>query len=97
VQRDGQTITGTAETAQASSVLLSLPVLASMLAALTHRDADPTAAIHLLRGTLAGMTGFVAVCQIVLLITRAPSAPVFWTATVVALLAQAPALRARSA
>jgi hypothetical protein len=82
----------------AGGILAALPVLASVLAVLTHRDAGAGAAIALLRGTLAGMTGFVAFCQIVaLLITHAPLVPVFAGATLAALLAQTPALRARQA
>lgn len=82
----------------AGGILAALPVLASVLAVLTHRDAGAEAAVALLRGTLAGMAGFVAFCQIVaLLITHAPLVPVFAGATVAALLAQAPALRARRA
>lgn len=80
----------------AGGILAALPVLASVLAVLTHRDAGAEAAIALLRGTLAGMTGFVAFCQIVaLLITRAPPVPVFAGATLAAVLAQAPALLVR--
>ena len=80
----------------ATGILAALPVLASVLAVLTHRDAGAEAAIALLRGSLAGMTGFVAFCQIVaLLITRAPLVPVFAAATLAAVLAQAPAFRAR--
>lgn len=82
----------------AGGILAALPVLASVLAVLTHRDAGGQAAIAFLRGTLAGMTGFVAFCLIVaLLITRAPLVPVFAGATLAALLAQAPALRAGQA
>jgi hypothetical protein len=80
----------------AGGILGALPVLASLLAVLTHRGIGAEAAVALLRGTLAGMTGFVAFCQIVaLLITREPLVPVFAAATLAALLAQAPALRAR--
>jgi hypothetical protein len=82
----------------AGGILAALPVLASVLAVLTHRDAGAEAAVALLRGILAGMAGFVAFCQIVaLLITRAPLVPVFAGATLAALLAQTPALRARRA
>jgi hypothetical protein len=81
----------------AGGILAALPVLASVLAVVTHRDAGPQAAVALLRGTLAGMAGFVAFCQIVaLLITRTPLVPAFAVATGVALLAQAPALRVRA-
>jgi hypothetical protein len=82
----------------AGGILAALPVLASVLAVLTHRGAGAEAAVAMLRGTLAGMAGFIAFCQIVaLLITRAPLVPVFAGATLAALLAQTPALRARQA
>jgi hypothetical protein len=82
----------------AGGILAALPVLASVLAVLTHRGAGAEAAVALLRGTLAGMAGFIAFCQIVaLLITRAPLVPVFAGATLAALLAQTPAVRARQA
>ncbi len=78
----------------AGGMLAALPVLASVLAVVTHRHSGSQAAVALLRGTLAGMAGFVAFCQIVaLLITRAPLVPVFAGATLAALLAQVPALR----
>jgi hypothetical protein len=77
-------------------ILAALPALASVLAVLTHRDAGAHAAVAMLRGTLAGMVGFVAFCQIIaLFITRAPAVPVFAAATLTALLAQAPTLRPR--
>jgi hypothetical protein len=80
----------------AGGILAALPVLASLLAVLTHRDAGGRAAVELLRGTLSGMAGFVAFCEIVaLLVTRAPLVPAFLAATLAALLAQAPALRVR--
>jgi hypothetical protein len=79
-------------------ILAALPVLASVLTVLTHREAGAVAAVALLRGTIAGMAGFVAFCLIVaVLITRAPVVPAFAVATIVALLAQAPALRGREA
>ena len=79
-------------------ILAALPVLASVLAVLAHRQAGAQAAVALLRGTLAGMAGFVAFCEIVaLLVTRAPVVTVFAGATLAALLAQTPALRARHA
>lgn len=46
-------------------LLAALPVLASILAVLSHRDDGPAAAAELLRGMLAGMAGFVAFCEIV--------------------------------
>ncbi len=77
-------------------ILAALPVLASVLVVLAHREAGAMAAVALLRGTLAGMGGFVAFCLIVaLLITRTPLVPAFAVATIVALVVQAPALRAR--
>jgi hypothetical protein len=82
----------------AGGVLSALPVLASVLVVLAHREAGALAAVALLRGTVAGMAGFVAFCQIVaLLVTRAPLVPVFAAATVVALLVQTPALRVKEA
>jgi hypothetical protein len=82
----------------AGGILAALPVLVSVLAVVTHRDAGAQATVALLRGTLAGMAGFVAFCQIVaLLITRAPLVPAFAVAIGAALLAQVPALRVRAA
>ncbi len=82
----------------AGGILAALPVLVSVLVVLAHREAGAAAAVVLLRGTLGGMAGFVAFCQIVaLLITRAPLVPAFTAATIVALLVQASALRARAA
>src|SRR5436309_1461951 len=46
-------------------MLAALPVLAYVLAVFTHRQLGSAAAIELLRGTLAGMVGFVAFCELV--------------------------------
>jgi hypothetical protein len=43
-------------------VLAALPVLASILAAFTHRQEGAVAVVALLRGMLAGMAGFVVFC-----------------------------------
>jgi uncharacterized membrane protein (GlpM family) len=46
-------------------VLTSLPILASVLAAFTHRDDGPHAVAALLRGIMVGMAGFVGFCALV--------------------------------
>lgn len=73
----------------AGGLLAALPVLASLLAVFTHREAGGAAAIQLLRGTLAGMAGFVAFCEVVAaLIVPAGAATAFAVATAVALCLQ---------
>ena len=73
-------------------VLAGLPVLASVLAAFTHRAYGSTAVVALLRGMTSGMAGFVGFCAVVaVLIVPAGIAPAFLvaggTAAVVQLLA----------
>jgi hypothetical protein len=71
-------------------MLAALPVLASVLAVFTHRAHGGPAVIALLRGTLAGMAGFVAFCEVVaVLIVRYGIAPAFGVATVAAVVVQA--------
>jgi hypothetical protein len=71
-------------------VLAAIPVLASVLAVLTHRKQGSGAVIALLRGMVAGMLGFVAFCEIIaLLIVPAGLATAFATATIAALVLQA--------
>jgi hypothetical protein len=70
-------------------LLAGLPVLASLLAIFTHREAGGAAAIEILRGTIVGMTGFVAFCVIVAAaIVSVGGAAAFAGATVAALLLQ---------
>ena len=70
-------------------MLAALPVLASVLAVLCHRDAGGDAAVVLLRGMLEGMAGFVAFCEVVaLLITHGGIAAALAAATAAALAAQ---------
>jgi hypothetical protein len=74
----------------AGGVLAALPAVASLLAVFTHREAGAAAAIELLRGTVIGMAGFVAFCQLVAVMIVPDGAPVaFAVATVAALLVQA--------
>ena len=82
----------------AGGVLAALPLLASLLAVFTHREAGPDAAVEVLRGTVFGMTGFVVFCQIVA-VTVVPYGPAmaFALATSAALLAQAAMTRYASA
>jgi hypothetical protein len=69
-------------------MLAALPVLASVLTVLTHRDGGGQAAVALLRGTVRGMAGFVAFCEVVcLLIARGGTAPALAAATAAALAA----------
>lgn len=71
-------------------MLAALPVLASVLAVFTHRAHGGPAVIALLRGTVAGMAGFVAFCEVVaVLIVRYGIAPAFGVATVAAVMMQA--------
>jgi hypothetical protein len=70
----------------AGGVLAALPVLASVLAIFTHRREGPGEAAALLRGMLAGMSGFVAFCEVVaVLIVPVGVGPALAAATVVAL------------
>jgi hypothetical protein len=46
-------------------LLAALPVLASTLAAFTHHDDGPLAAVALVRGMLEGMAAFVAFCAVI--------------------------------
>jgi hypothetical protein len=71
-------------------ILAALPVLASLLAVLTHRADGPGATISLLGGMLAGMIGFIAFCECVaLLVARYGIAPAFLSASLLAALVQA--------
>jgi hypothetical protein len=71
-------------------MLAALPVLASVLAAFTHRQHGPDAAIAMLRGMLAGMTSFVAFCAVVAVLgASAGTALSFAAATLSAIAAQA--------
>jgi hypothetical protein len=49
----------------AGGIIAALPVLTCILAAFTHASQGGAAAAQLLRGTLAGMAGFVAFCWLV--------------------------------
>lgn len=78
-------------------MLAALPVLASILAVYTQRESGSAAVIALLRGMLAGMAGFVAFCQVLLmLIVPNGTLPAFLAATAAALIAQAVAVHAQS-
>jgi uncharacterized membrane protein (GlpM family) len=91
--------------AVAGGILAALPVLASVLAVATHRRQGAGAVRALLRGMLAGMIGFVAFCEVlVLMLTPAGLPLAFALAAATALAVQAGALvasrqcsRARSA
>lgn len=78
--------------ATVAGVLAGLPVLASVLAATTHRRQGRTAALELLDGMLAGLGGFVAFCA-VFAATAVPwgVAPAFAAATAACLAVQAAA------
>jgi hypothetical protein len=70
-------------------ILAALPVLACVLAAFTHDQHGAAAVAQLLRGMLAGMTGFVAFCALVAgLVVPVGVAAAFALATVAALVAQ---------
>lgn len=69
-------------------ILAALPVLASALAVFTHRQHGGVAVIELLRGMLAGMTGFVAFCELIALTISDGLAAAFVSATVLALVVQ---------
>lgn len=74
-------------------MLAALPILASVLTVLTHREAGPEAALALLRGTIAGMGGFLAFCAaIALLITHHAALSTFLIATAAAVITQAGAV-----
>jgi hypothetical protein len=75
--------------ARLGGLLAALPVLASLLAVFTHRQAGAAAATEILRGTIVGMTGFVAFCVIVAAaIVPTGAAAAFAGATAAALLLQ---------
>jgi hypothetical protein len=77
-------------------MLAALPVLASMLAVFTHRQQGGAAASALLRGTLAGMAGFVTFVEVIgLLVVPAGLAPAFAAATVLAVAVQTVTIRLR--
>jgi hypothetical protein len=75
--------------AVAGGMVAALPVLASVLSVLTHREAGSLAVVTMLRGMLAGMVGFVAFYEVVaLLSTHASLTPTFAAATASALVVQ---------
>lgn len=75
--------------ATVGGLLAALPVLASLLAAFTHREAGSAAATEILRGTIVGMAGFVAFCVVVAATIVPAGGPVaFAGATAAALLLQ---------
>src|SRR5829696_8173652 len=62
----------------AAGALSALPVLASVLAASTHRRHGRDALLELLRGTVDGMAGFAVFCAVAgLLVARSGTAPAF--------------------
>ncbi len=69
-------------------MLAALPVLASILAVLSHREAGAEATVVLLRGMLAGMAGFVVFCATVAVLVTHGSAPAFAAATGAAVMVQ---------
>jgi uncharacterized membrane protein (GlpM family) len=74
-------------------VLTALPILASVLAAFTHRDDGPQAAATLLRGMMVGMAGFVGFCALVAVMVVPAGVPMaFGIATGGAVAIQAAAL-----
>jgi hypothetical protein len=80
--------------AVAGGILAALPVLASVLAVATHRQQGAVAVAALLRGMLAGMAGFVAFCEVLVLTLRGAGLGVaFAVATLVALAVQIGTLR----
>ena len=80
-----------------AGVLSALPVLASVLAALTHRGHGPDALVELLRGMLVGLTAFAAFCVIVGgLVDRVGILTAFAAATAAAVGLQALAARGHS-
>jgi hypothetical protein len=73
-------------------MLAALPVLASVLAVLAHREAGGETAVAWLRGMLQGMSGFVVFCEVVaLLIRQYGIAPALAAAAFAALAIQAAA------
>jgi hypothetical protein len=79
--------------AVAGGILASLPVLASVLAVATHRREGAVSALMLLRGMLAGMAGFVAFCEVLVLVLGSAGLPLaFALATAAALAVQAATL-----
>ncbi len=75
-------------------MLTALPVLASLLAVFTHRQAGGPAATSLLRGSVAGMAGFVAFVEVIaILIVPAGAGIAFAAATTAAILVQALTVR----
>jgi hypothetical protein len=80
-----------------AGILSALPVLASVLAALTHRGHGPDALVDLLRGMLVGLTAFAAFCLIVGgLVGRVGILTAFASATAAAVGLQALAARRHS-
>ncbi|MGB9184171.1 MAG: hypothetical protein WCB67_08890 [Solirubrobacteraceae bacterium] len=74
-------------------MLAALPVVASLMVVLTHREAGGEAAISLLRGTITGMGGFLVFCAVIaLLIAHHPTFSTFLIATATAVGAQAGAV-----
>jgi hypothetical protein len=74
----------------AGGMLAALPILASVLAVFTYRESDGAAAAEFLRGTLGGMAGFVAFCQLLAMALGTYGiAAAFAAATAVALVVQA--------
>jgi hypothetical protein len=70
-------------------ILAALPVLASVLAVATHRQRGAASVLMLMRGMLAGMIGFVAFCEaLVLMLASAGVAVAFAISAVVAAGAQ---------
>jgi hypothetical protein len=75
-------------------MLAALPVLASVLAVVTHRRDGATAVVDLLAGMLSGMVGFVGFCVVIaLLVVPIGTAAAFSAAVVCALASQALLLR----
>jgi hypothetical protein len=74
-------------------MLAALPVLASVLAVLTHRDGGGAGATALLAGMIRGTVGFVAFCEVVaLLIAQGGTATALAAATASALIVQSGAI-----
>jgi len=72
----------------AAGILAALPILASVLAVFTHARHGRDALADMLRGTLGGLSGFVAFCALVaVLVERAGVVPAFGFATAAAVLA----------
>ena len=70
-------------------MLAALPVLASVLTVVTHREAGAEAATALLRGMVAGMGGFLVFCAVIaLLITNHSALLTFVIATAAAVVTQ---------